>query len=389
MDNYENNLPAIQQQPSAIVQIEQARAVQEVQARLIIAKRFPRDEIAVHARIMRTCQRPSFAEKAIYKLPRGGQSVTGPSINLARGIASHFGNVSSGIRIISQSEEMTHGQAFAMDLETMTEKTRDFFVRHERKAHGEIKKVTDPQQISEMFAAAGSKAERQCLLAIIPSDYVEDAMNACRATIERGGGVPLADRIRKMVTSFSFEFQVTQEQIEAYIGHKAAAMTAQEFADLVQVYNALKEDISKREDYFPIPNAGTDDPKQSVMGAGDIPFDQSKNSNRGTRTKRTNSPVMEAEAQSVGAQSSPSSTMQRGSADASVSSPLAENKGARLRLNQELGKEYKPEIKSRLEAMNGWTLTEDDGRRIGQWILEAKQGVFTEWDEAIAARSAR
>ena len=75
----ENLLPA-QQRSQGVEAVESARAVQEVQASLIIAKKFPRDQNEAYTRIMTACQRPSLAKDALYAYPRGGQMVTGPSL---------------------------------------------------------------------------------------------------------------------------------------------------------------------------------------------------------------------------------------------------------------------------------------------------------------------
>ena len=65
------------------VAIEASRAVAEAQGKLIIAKRFPRDELQSYAKAMEACQRPTMAEKAFYSFPRGGQTVEGPTIRFA------------------------------------------------------------------------------------------------------------------------------------------------------------------------------------------------------------------------------------------------------------------------------------------------------------------
>jgi hypothetical protein len=43
------------------VAVEASRAIAEAQGKLVIAKRFPRDEVAAYAKAMRACQRRSMA----------------------------------------------------------------------------------------------------------------------------------------------------------------------------------------------------------------------------------------------------------------------------------------------------------------------------------------
>lgn len=49
-----------------------SRQAQEVQGAMVIAKRFPRDEVESFNRIMQSCKRKSLAESAMYEYPRGG-----------------------------------------------------------------------------------------------------------------------------------------------------------------------------------------------------------------------------------------------------------------------------------------------------------------------------
>ena len=57
------------------IAIEASRAIAEAQGKLVIAKRFPRDEVQSYAKAMEACQRPTMAAKAFYSFPRGGQTV--------------------------------------------------------------------------------------------------------------------------------------------------------------------------------------------------------------------------------------------------------------------------------------------------------------------------
>ena len=70
-----------------------SRQAQEVQAAMVIAKRFPRDEVDSYNRIIQSCKRNTLAESAMYEYPRGGTKVTGPSIRLAEAMAQNWGNL--------------------------------------------------------------------------------------------------------------------------------------------------------------------------------------------------------------------------------------------------------------------------------------------------------
>ena len=115
-----------------IVPIEQHRAIQEVQASMIIAKRFKRDQNESYIRIMKACEREGLAKEAMYAYPRGGQLITGPSIRLAEVLAQNWGNLDFGIRELSQESGVSEVEAFAWDKETNTRQSKTFQVPHSR-----------------------------------------------------------------------------------------------------------------------------------------------------------------------------------------------------------------------------------------------------------------
>jgi len=70
-----------------------SREQHEIQAAIISAKKFPRDENQAYAKAIKSVQRPSMAESATYNFPRGGKSISGPSVDLARELARCWGNI--------------------------------------------------------------------------------------------------------------------------------------------------------------------------------------------------------------------------------------------------------------------------------------------------------
>jgi hypothetical protein len=73
--------------------VEQSRAVAEVQAAIVVAQQCPRNISAAIAEMRQVCTQPFLAERAFYRFPRAGGAVTGPSVHLARALASCWGNV--------------------------------------------------------------------------------------------------------------------------------------------------------------------------------------------------------------------------------------------------------------------------------------------------------
>lgn len=235
---------------NAMMQVEQSRAVAEVQSAYVIAKRFPRDEMTAFNKIMKACERPFLAEQAMYAFPRGGQVVTGPSIRLAEVLAQCWGNCDAGIREISQVNGVSIAEAYAIDLETNNRSTKIFHVPHDRYTKKGKTRLTDPRDIYELVANNGSRRMRACILAIIPGDIVDAAIDQCKKTLTNGKE-PLQDRIRKMVVALD-EQGIKIEHIEKRLGHKLDAIIEPELITLRGIYKSIKDGMAKREDFFDI-----------------------------------------------------------------------------------------------------------------------------------------
>ena len=121
---------------------------------------------------------------------------------LAETIAQNYGNISFGIREVSQENGESVVQAYAWDMETNTRAEKVFTVPHIRKTKQGSYALTDPRDIYELVANSGARRLRACLLGLIPGDLVESAVARCEQTLARGAGHPLPQRIEKMCEAF-------------------------------------------------------------------------------------------------------------------------------------------------------------------------------------------
>ncbi len=237
------------------IAIEASRAIAEAQGKLVIAKRFPRDEVQAYAKAIEACQRPSMAEKAFYSFPRGGQTVEGPTIRFAEELARCWGNIDYGIKELSQDNGKSEMQAYAWDLETNAQSIQNFTNPHTReKTDKKTKSVTmevlrSQRDIYENNANMATRRLRSRILAILPSWFVEDCVEECKKTVAGNNELPLVDRVKKMVVMFA-KFGVTQEQIEKRLKRKVDTMTADDFVEYIGIYNAIKNKESKISEWF-------------------------------------------------------------------------------------------------------------------------------------------
>jgi hypothetical protein len=235
-------------QSSALTTIESSRAVQEVQASLIIAKRFPRDEKAAIDRILNACTRPSLAESALYQYSRGGTDITGPSIRLAEALAQTWGNLQFGIRELEQSNGESTVEAFCWDVESNTRQTKVFQVKHERHTRNGVKELTDPRDVYELVANQGARRLRSCILGIIPGDVVEMAAAQCEETLTAKADTSPEAQSR-IVATFA-NYGVSKLQLEALIQRRLDAITPAAVVRLRKIAQSLKDGVGKVEDWF-------------------------------------------------------------------------------------------------------------------------------------------
>ncbi len=231
------------------VAVESERAIAEAQGKLVIAKRFPRDQARAYVNIIEACKRPGLAEEACYSFPRGGEVVSGPAIRLAEMLAANWGNVDYGIRELSRKEGVSEMEAYCWDLETNTMSSQKFTVRHIRDTRGGGRALTDERDIYELTANMGARRLRARILAILPADLVQAAVDQCSKTLASGGETPMADRIRGMLTAFK-TLGVPAALIEKRLGHSLDNLTGEELADLRKIHNSLRDNMSKLGDWF-------------------------------------------------------------------------------------------------------------------------------------------
>lgn len=264
--NVENPFQAIASQTPAshpvAQELTQSREVAEIQAAMVVAKRFPRDEIAATDRILRACTRPTLAEQALYSYSRGGSEITGPSIRLAEACAQAWGNMRFGFREVARGigdggVTFSDVEAFAWDLETNVYKPLTFQVRHWRDTKKGGYKITDERDIYELVANMAQRRVRACILATIPGDVVESAQAQCEETLNAKADTS-PEGLKKLVAAFA-SFSVTQGQIEKRCQCRLEGIRAAQVVQLKKIYVSIRDGMSKAEDWFPADTSAQDE----------------------------------------------------------------------------------------------------------------------------------
>lgn len=229
--------------------VEQARAVAEVQAAVVVAQQVPRDVDRALDAMRDSCSRDGLAKRAFYTVPNRGN---GPSVHLARELARIWGNVQYGVHELRRDDVAGESevQAFAWDVQTNTRSTRTFISPHIRMAKGKRQPLTDIGDIYLSNQNVGARAVRECIFTILPAWFTEEAQDICRATLEHGDGTPLRDRVTKMVKAFDGA-GVDLSRLEAKLGRKRAQWTPQDVADMAIAYTSITREGLPVDDVFP------------------------------------------------------------------------------------------------------------------------------------------
>jgi hypothetical protein len=233
-----------------------AREEAQIKSMIVVAKKYPRDEVRAYDRIVRSCKRPTFAEKARYVFPRGGSNIEGPSVNLAREMVRNWGNAAYGFRVVSMDDEMIHVGGFAFDAESNTLQVSEAKFKRlvYRKKGGWVK--PDERDLRELVNKHGAICERNAVLKIMPPDYIEDALGVVKTTLRKAAaGEIKQDReqtIRRIAAAFS-DFGVSREMIEMKIGHPLEEMNENDVVELRGVLQSLIDGNSRTVEHFERP----------------------------------------------------------------------------------------------------------------------------------------
>ena len=248
------------------VRVEQTRSAAEVHSMIVAAKQFPRDEATAYASLMRACQRKELAEVSMYSYPRAGQTVSGPSIRLAEEAARCWGNVEFGVKELSQKDGESEMLAFAWDLETNVRSSQTFNVKHVRDTRSGARKLTDQRDIYENNANNAGRRLRARILAILPPDFINAALEECARTLKGDNSVPLEDKIKKMIVAFE-KVGVKQSLIEGRLGKKSELMTDDDLVEYRGIYASIKDKHSKVSDWFDVKdNTEKADELNAILG---------------------------------------------------------------------------------------------------------------------------
>lgn len=249
------------------------REAVEAKGMVEAAKAFPRNEMQAFAALDRAVCRPGLAEKAVYRFPRGGQDVSGPTVVLAREAARCWGNIIHALKIVQETDDRVHLQGVAHDLETNTRAVHEDkfakLIQRKNKRTGETLWVQpDERDLRELINRRGALLVRNAILEVLPRDLIEDAVERSYQTMREDSMDRLKkgrkDATKEVVRAFE-RFHVDVAMLEEFLGHGLDTMDADELSTLRGIYTSLRDGNTKRADHF-----GKTEDKVSTKKAADL-----------------------------------------------------------------------------------------------------------------------
>lgn len=249
-----------------------AAAQASIQARYIMAMKAPRELMKARAAIMEQAERPTFAEAAIYRLPREKWNpqtrkrektvIEGPTIRFAEAVRLAWRNLISEIVVVHEDAETRVLLVTTTDLETNITETGPVTVKKVK----EVQKVypdtkvlsvrtnsegqktytvpSNPSDVDQAQNSAVARVKRNQILALIPANVKSDAIAACKATLTNQTRQQLGERQRAAAKAFS-DLNVPDGQLTEYLGHPVTEATVEELTDLRGIATALREGTAK------------------------------------------------------------------------------------------------------------------------------------------------
>jgi hypothetical protein len=246
-----------------------ARETALIQARFIMAMQRPRKLEDVRARLKKSCEIFEFADEAWYSRPAGkefdeatGQWVEkqaeGFSIRFAEEAGRMMGNMLSDSQIVAETPDERVVHVWSMDLETnftrgvsvsvpkvierKTPKKGQFVLAERENSRGDKVYIVAANR-NELHTTQNNlvaKAERQCILKMVPAWILRDCKETIQATLAAEVKKNPDAAKRKLRDAFA-GLNIMPSDLQLYIGHSLDRLGEKEIADLRNVYRAINQ----------------------------------------------------------------------------------------------------------------------------------------------------
>ena len=230
----------------------------QVQARYAMALKRPRDWDEVRSKVLHACERPFFAQTALYEKPMGTSKVTGLSIRFAEEAQRCMGNIMPERLVIFDDTTKRIVRMAITDVENNVTHYKDIVLEKtvERKnakgrkvlaqrpnSYGEIVYLVEAteDELLTKESAISSKIERQLTLKILPGDIQEEAIATVRATLRKADKADPEAAKNRLVDGFD-DFGVKVADLKQYLNVDSLDnIQPRDMEQLRAIWTAIKE----------------------------------------------------------------------------------------------------------------------------------------------------
>lgn len=231
--------------PEVIYQQDKA----QIDVQISTAKAYPRNiKRAVDNAVALVSMNQETAQSCGYALPRGGKSISGPSVHLAKILAQHWGNMRVEAKVVSIDNRQITSQAVAFDLEN----NLAIKVEVKRSIMTKTGKMSD-DMITVTGNAANSIALRNAVFSVIPKGVVDEVYNASKRTItgDLSDKQALLKKRKAVFDTFKDDYGVTEKEILEVIGKASITnITADDLVIIIGYGQAIRDGDSTVEQTF-------------------------------------------------------------------------------------------------------------------------------------------
>lgn len=262
-----------------------AHAVAKAQARFLVAMKNPRDWDVVRQKLLKDCERPSFAKVARYSKPIGQKAVTGLSIDFARAAQRHMGHIDNLTFVVYDDGEKRIVRNEVTDLENNITVAKDVHLLKtvERKtlrqgqtaissrtnASGDRTFLVEASEddLLTKQSAWSAKFERQNLLAVLPGDIQAECEDMILRTQKNAAAKDPEGQKREIIDAFD-DIGVRVADLKAFLGvEDLGKLVPSDITTLRAVFQALREGEATWREVMEQRNAVRGDDKPAATGS--------------------------------------------------------------------------------------------------------------------------
>lgn len=212
----------------------------QIDTQIATAKTYPRDiQQCVADSISTVTMDMETAHTCSYALPRGGKTISGPSIHLALILAQNWGNLRIEAKVASIDNKTITSQAVCFDLQ----KNIAIKVEVKRSIMTKNGRMND-DMITVTGNAANSISLRNAILKVIPKAVVDKVSNSAKQLItgDISDETKLIKKRKSVLEGFKNSYGVTEKEVLEVLGKPATAnITADDLVTLIGYAQSIKD----------------------------------------------------------------------------------------------------------------------------------------------------